>query len=265
MVDTTKVAGGSRNDSGNTGPVVDGESSRIASDSSDGAETGSTAGSGASSNRWGEFQAPPAMLAGQGPAAGTRFVLEQPLTIVGRAEDCDVRVDDPLASRRHAEIRREPWRYVLIDLGSLNGTQVNGETVRGPVQLQHGDVVLVAATPLRFEDPDATIAVGREALRHAHLPVWVNASAAEAYAFGRRLELTPKELALLSILYEHAGAVCDKDEIGRAVWPEYDGIVSDYNIETLVSRLRHKLDSSGAGPDTIVTIKKRGYRLASSE
>ena len=46
------------------------------------------------------------------------------------------------------------------------------------------------------------------------------------------------------------------------MWPEYNGAVSDYNIETLVSRLRHKLEQAGAVPGTIVTLKKRGYRLA---
>ncbi|MGH2355776.1 MAG: winged helix-turn-helix domain-containing protein, partial [Chloroflexota bacterium] len=66
-------------------------------------------------------------------------------------------------------------------------------------------------------------------------------------------------------LYERAGRVCDKDEIARAVWPEYDGIVLDYNIETLVSRLRHKLEQGGAGADAIVTVKKRGYRLAGGQ
>jgi hypothetical protein len=194
--------------------------------------------------------------------AGTRFLLERPLTLIGRAEDCDVRVADPMASRRHAEIRREPWRYVLSDLGSRNGTQVNGHPIQAPHHLQHGDVVLIAATPLRFEDPNATVAaISRSALRRAHLPVWVNVPAGEAYAFGKRLELAPKELTLLALLYDRAGTVCEKSEIARAVWPEYNGMVSDYNIETLVSRLRHKLDAGGGGADAIVTVKKRGYRL----
>jgi hypothetical protein len=46
------------------------------------------------------------------------------------------------------------------------------------------------------------------------------------------------------------------------VWPEYDGVVNDYNIETLVSRLRQKLVQGGVGADAIVTVKKRGYRLS---
>lgn len=203
-----------------------------------------------------------ASLVGQGALAGARFALERPITVIGRAEDCDVRVPDPLASRHHAEVRREPWRYLLIDLGSRNGTHVNGELLSRPYHLQHGDTILIAATPLRFEDPNATVAVSRESLRRAHLPVWVNRTAGEAYTYGRKLDLAPKELALLALLAEKAGALCDKDEIAAAVWPEYGGVVSDYNIEALVSRLRHRLGQGGVDPESIVTVKKQGYRLA---
>jgi DNA-binding response OmpR family regulator len=199
---------------------------------------------------------------GQGPVAGERFLLDRDTTIIGRAEDCDVRLQDPLASRRHAEVRRESWRYVLLDLGSRNGTRVNGEVVTASHHLQHGDTILIASVPLRFEDPNATVPVAREALRQAHLPVWVDAGRGEAYAFGRPLDLAPKEFALLALLFERGGELCDKDEIAHAVWPESDGVIFDYNIETLVSRLRQKLAQGGASADAVVTVKKRGYRLA---
>ncbi len=208
---------------------------------------------------------PVAVLVGQGAASGLRFPLDRPVTLIGRAEDCDLQIHDPLASRHHAEIRRHTWRYVLADLGSRNGTLVNGSAIQEPHPLQTGDTILVATTPLRFEDPNATVTVPRSALHQAHLPVWVNDAAGEAYAFGRRLDLAPKELALLALLYGRGGQVIDKDEIARAVWPEYDGLVNDYNIETLVSRLRHKLTQGGAPVDLIVTVKKRGYRLQSDE
>jgi DNA-binding winged helix-turn-helix (wHTH) protein len=204
----------------------------------------------------------PAALVGQGPIAGARFVLDRPSTLIGRAEDCDVRLQDPLASRRHAEVRREPWRYLLVDLGSRNGTLVNGQPIAAPHHLQHGDSIVIASIPLRFEDPNATVPVAREALHQAHLPVWVDGAAGVAYAFGRPIDLAPKEFALLTLLYERRGQVCEKDEIARAVWPEYDGVVNDYNIEMQVSRLRHKLEQGGVSPDAVVTVKKRGYRLA---
>ena len=205
----------------------------------------------------------PAALVGGGSLEGRRFILGDELTLIGRADDCQIHVDDPLASRRHAQVRREPWRYVLEDLGSRNGTLVNGEVISGDYHLRHGDTIHIATTPLRFEDPNATLPMSRETLKPLHLPVWVNAATGEAYAHGTPLELAPKEMALLTLLYEKGGAVCEKDEIARAVWPEYEGAVSDYNIETLVSRLRSKLNAAGGSGDAIITLKKRGYRLKS--
>jgi DNA-binding winged helix-turn-helix (wHTH) protein len=105
--------------------------------------------------------------------------------------------------------------------------------------------------------------MGGDALKPLQLPVWVNAATGEAFAYGNKIELAPKEYALLALLYEKVGGICDKDEIARGVWPEHGGVVSDYNIETLVSRLRSKLTQSGGSADAIVTLKKRGYRLRS--
>jgi DNA-binding response OmpR family regulator len=206
-----------------------------------------------------------AVLVGGGALSGRRYALESEVTLIGRGEDCTVQVTDPLASRRHAQIRREPWRYLLEDLGSRNGTLVNGEAIAAAYHLRHGDTIHVATTPLRFEDPNATLPMTRESLKPLHLPVWVNKATGEAFAHGAPLDLAPKELALLTLLFEKGGDICEKDEIARAVWPEYQGAVSDYNIETLVSRLRAKLEAGGAGGDTIVTVKKRGYRLRGAE
>ena len=69
---------------------------------------------------------------------------------------------------------QEVLALLLTDLGSRNGTRVNGEPVEAAHQLQHGDTILIASVPLRFEDPNATVPVARDALRPAHLPVWVD-------------------------------------------------------------------------------------------
>ena len=50
--------------------------------------------------------------------------------VIGRNPDCDLVVMDPTVSRRHAELRREDGRWILADLGSSNGTRVNGWRVR---------------------------------------------------------------------------------------------------------------------------------------
>ncbi len=73
----------------------------------------------------------------------------EPVTI-GRLPDCTVPLADPNVSRHHAEIRRDGDRVYLIDLGSTNGTRVNGIPIHQR-QLADGDVVMVGTTAFRFQ------------------------------------------------------------------------------------------------------------------
>ena len=57
------------------------------------------------------------------------YELTSPVTMLGRGTDCDLRLVDPGVSRHHAELRVEDDEVVLVDLGSTNGTFVNGEPV----------------------------------------------------------------------------------------------------------------------------------------
>jgi pSer/pThr/pTyr-binding forkhead associated (FHA) protein len=65
----------------------------------------------------------------RGPNAGSRFLLDRDITTVGRHPDADIFLDDVTVSRRHAELRRTDEGMLVRDLGSLNGTYVNGERV----------------------------------------------------------------------------------------------------------------------------------------
>ena len=76
-------------------------------------------------------------------------VAEEPVTI-GRTPDCEVNLSDPNVSRRHAEVRREGDDFVVVDLGSTNGTRVNGHGVKQQ-RLDDGDEITVGTTRLRFE------------------------------------------------------------------------------------------------------------------
>jgi pSer/pThr/pTyr-binding forkhead associated (FHA) protein len=83
-------------------------------------------------------------------ADGRRIGLgDEPVTI-GRLPECEVPVNDPNVSRRHAEVRRQGADYVVVDLGSTNGTRVNGAGVRER-RLADGDEISVGNTTLRFE------------------------------------------------------------------------------------------------------------------
>jgi pSer/pThr/pTyr-binding forkhead associated (FHA) protein len=76
---------------------------------------------------------------------GRRYQLSGPVTVIGRGSDADVVVDDPGVSRRHAEIRVEPGGAVVRDLGSTNGTFVDGERA-GAARLSDGSTITVGRT-----------------------------------------------------------------------------------------------------------------------
>lgn len=81
---------------------------------------------------------------------GNRITVgEDPLTI-GRLPECDIVLEDSKVSRRHAEVRRDGMGVNVVDLGSTNGTMVNGAGIRERA-LNDGDQITVGATVLRFE------------------------------------------------------------------------------------------------------------------
>jgi pSer/pThr/pTyr-binding forkhead associated (FHA) protein len=83
----------------------------------------------------------------QGPGAGRRFFIGAAPVTIGRDAQCDVQVDCTWVSRRHAHIAWSATEYIVTDLGSTNGTFVNGERVVGPQALQSGDFLRLGEQP----------------------------------------------------------------------------------------------------------------------
>jgi hypothetical protein len=81
------------------------------------------------------------------PGSGTSFT-------IGRTQDCDLRIADLSVSRRHAQLSRSEDGWLLSDLGSHNGTRVNGWLVREPVPVRPGDLLQFGSVVFIIQGPE---------------------------------------------------------------------------------------------------------------
>lgn len=91
----------------------------------------------------------PSLFVFQGVDQGARFELRAETITVGREATSAIQLHDTEVSRKHAELRRQGNRYVLVDLGSSNGTYVNGESVKVR-ELAIGDEIQLGSTLMLF-------------------------------------------------------------------------------------------------------------------
>lgn len=105
-----------------------------------------------------------------GPTPGVIFPLEGDQLTIGRDANNGVAINDAEVSRKHSRLTFQGGKYVLEDLGSTNGTFVNGQRLAGPVVLKAGDVVslgeqIVLMYDAINSDAGATVAVSRKSAR----------------------------------------------------------------------------------------------------
>lgn len=95
------------------------------------------------------------LIIGTDPAGGRRVEVSAPELLIGRDFDADLVIETPMVSRRHARIYSDGGAYFIEDLGSRNGTYVNGDIILGPARLSSGDSIAISqGAPLTFEIVD---------------------------------------------------------------------------------------------------------------
>jgi hypothetical protein len=82
---------------------------------------------------------------------GKRLVVGPAGVTLGRSRQCDIVINDENVSRQHAEIRPRGGSWVLSDLGSTNGSSLNGQRISGPEVLQRGDEIELGTSVITFE------------------------------------------------------------------------------------------------------------------
>ncbi|HVW00909.1 MAG TPA: FHA domain-containing protein [Planctomycetaceae bacterium] len=88
-----------------------------------------------------------------GQHSGRRVQLNSPRFIIGREVDCSLQLEDIQLSRHHAVLLTDAYAIRIRDLGSLNGTWVNGQKITSQMNLKHGDRVQVGETVLLLHAP----------------------------------------------------------------------------------------------------------------
>ena len=91
----------------------------------------------------------------QGVEPGKRFPLTAERSTIGRSSDCEVSLDVAAVSRRHAEVIRRGTDFIVEDLGSRNGTYVNGLRIAGSTTLSNGDLIGICDQEFAFEADNA--------------------------------------------------------------------------------------------------------------
>src|SRR5215831_17073021 len=85
----------------------------------------------------------------------TTHDLSRDETVIGRHPECHIQIDSNMVSRRHARVFREGSRFLVEDLGSGNGTTVNGIRIVNPTPLTHDDRVKLGPILIRFIDHES--------------------------------------------------------------------------------------------------------------
>ena len=204
------------------------------------------------------------LLVQEGNSPKTQWPLMKPTIVIGRDADSDVQIDDRQVSRRHAEIAHTEKGYVLRDMGSKNGTYLNGETVsQEPRLIRNGDEVGIAlCAKLTFVEDDATAPAISRFTRKS--PIRMDRAAKRVWVMDSEINppLSVAQYTLLELLYENAGNVVSRDEVVEVVWSaeEAEG-VSEQAIDALARRLRERVAEVDPDHKYVETVRGHGFRL----
>ena len=211
----------------------------------------------------------PLLIAQTGPLNGQRWIIKGDL-IVGRDDSCNVVIQNRQVSRYHVRFVSLPQGVQMEDLGSKNGTHINGQEVIEPIMLQDGDVIQIAfAQQFIYMSSDSTMPLEitserpKEAVTANRLlrlekrsrRVWIGAD-----------ELLPplsvSQYQLLELLYDNPGRVVTRAELIQVVWGKDDAVgISEQALDALVRRLRDRLSTINSMHQFLITVRGHGLRL----
>ncbi|NOZ05050.1 MAG: FHA domain-containing protein [Chloroflexi bacterium] len=210
----------------------------------------------------------PVLVLIEGQGVGRRWPLTRSPVSLGRDADNDIVLTGRQVSRHHALIRWTGKEFLVADLGSKNGTFVDGVPAGEGRPLPVGATLQIALSyafslvepagePRLPESPSRLPPRAAERLR-------IDPERRQVWVQGREVQppLSPAQFSLLSLLYSRTNQVVGREEIVDAVWgEEAAGGVSEEALDALVRRLRRRLSQVDPDHAYIVTVRGHGFRL----
>ena len=215
---------------------------------------------------------------GHSQDVGRMIPLGEKTVIIGRVSTgskADIKIHDDFVSRQHAEISYHQNRYMLRDLESTNGTQLDGKqiTPEKSYPLMNNSIIGFGVASdgvrvlMRFKESPTTSTARIEEIGIGDVKqlAWlkVDENRNEVWVDGKLIPLSKKEYQLISYLYQRPGKICSRDEIIAGVWPEVADAegVSDAAIDQMIHRLRMKIEPDLSQPRRLISRKSFGYIL----
>jgi len=206
----------------------------------------------------------PVLIMREGDLAGQSWTIKSDIFSIGRGGECDLTLPERQVSRTHVKILHDNGHYLLQDLGSKNGTHLNGKKVESTtVPLFDGDEIQIAlAVKIVFVGTDATVPLSFDPpVITGNLVLDIDRRTVTVKDTYMDPPLSLAQFRLLQLLYEAGGAVCSRDAIVDAVWPDTGGMgVTEQAIDALIRRLRDRL-SDVDGYNYVVTVRGHGFRM----
>jgi hypothetical protein len=211
----------------------------------------------------------PILIAQKGPLLGQRWSIKSEMR-VGREPECEIVVPDRQVSRVHAKFTYHKNGVILEDMGSKNGTYINGTLIDDAIILEEGDIIQIALVQsFFFLSSDATMPLDHQILPEPQSVI--NQRKLFLDFRSRRvwlgdIEILPPlsvpQFRLLHTLHEQQGKVVSRSDLISIIWGDERAVgVSEQALDALVRRLRDRLSSFDSSHEYLVTVRGHGIRL----
>ena len=188
----------------------------------------------------------------------------------GNSDAVDIKLENRFVSRRHFQVRFESDVFYISDLGSTNGTYLNGSKLNPNEEqiLRDGDRVGLGVDEvlLVFSGPAGTVRIDTAVIARANRgndgDLVVDSSSRDVWVRDKKLPSLPrKEFDILECLFQNRGQAVSRDDIAAAGWPERPDDVPNSDIDQYIRRLRRKIEENPSKPKIILTRVGYGYTI----